>query len=82
MAKNKGILDRILDFYFSINFSQIQMDFASPNTQTIYLENGMAVSFGASILYLLTGSTMGLIWLIPKLYGLITNSKLNEDLIK
>jgi hypothetical protein len=76
MNKIPGISDLLLNLYFRTESKSLAWTFEGLNSPYLtYVENGMRVSFEASIFYILTGSTMALTLMLPKLIGLYKNNK-------
>ncbi|MCY3413617.1 MAG: hypothetical protein INQ03_18385 [Candidatus Heimdallarchaeota archaeon] len=71
MNKQPQITDFLTREYISTEHSSIITQFELiTDPYAVYIENGMSVSFTASILYILTGGMMGLFYSIPKLFVL------------
>ncbi len=72
MVSIPKISDQLLKRYISTENTQIITVYnAINNPYIIYIENGMRVSFTASVLYIFTGFGFGLFYSIPKLYAII-----------
>ncbi|MCY3414820.1 MAG: hypothetical protein INQ03_24430 [Candidatus Heimdallarchaeota archaeon] len=70
MNKTPEVTERLSELYFTTEGIGIKSSFESMPPYGIYIENGMSISFLASVLYIFTGSMMGLFYLIPKVFGM------------